>query len=122
MSNAFEPSFDRLHLSRYTGPIYKLGGIRFEFTERFGPVVVNRRTGAILDNQPGPRARFWKDVTLWNEQGRRVTPDGECIFEIPKEPEMVCIAGRHYVEVPEGETPEATRRRWLDRLGFGDRA
>lgn len=99
------------------GPTYTIDGIAFEWSERFGPAVVNRQTGAILDNQPGSKSKFWKSVSLWREQGCRVTEIGACVYEIPPEPVYVQIAGRHYAEVPAGSSPEEVRAKWLAKLG-----
>lgn len=96
------------------GPIYTIDGIRFEMHPHFGPAVVSKRDGRVLESQPGPRHRFWRAVTLWAQQGRRVTAEGACIYEVPREPQTVCLVGRHYVEVPEGRDPP------LDILGPGE--
>lgn len=53
---------------------------RFEDSERFGPVPVNK------DGDPngrffGERNRFWKVYYEWVRLGRRVSKDGECILE-----------------------------------------
>lgn len=99
------------------GPVYAIDGIRFEWSDHFGPAVVGKN-GEILDRQPGPRSRFWLAVTWWAQQGKRFTDDGQCLYDQPAAPRLVQLAGRNYVEVPDGEEPEETRRRWLTRLGF----
>ena len=101
------------------GNEYTIDGIRFEFTELFGPAVVGKM-GQILAKQPGPRHRLWKVVTLWAQQGKRVTKDGECIYDVPREPQYVRLAGRQYVHVPEGRAPEDVRREWFKKLKVRD--
>lgn len=110
------PGLGIVHLS-IGGPTYSIDGVRFEYHPRFGPLCVGSR-GQILDRQPGPRNKFWKSIDLWIQQGKRVTSAGACIYEIPPEPRFVCIAGRHYVEVPEGREPEDVRQEWLKKLGL----
>lgn len=98
------------------GPVYTIDGMRFEMHPYCGPAVVSGR-GEVLDRQPGTRHRFWTAVTLWAQQGRRVTDEGVCIYEVPPEPQTVCLAGNHYVEVPPGRDPQEVRREWFDKLG-----
>lgn len=97
------------------GPVYQIDGISFEWNERFGPAVVDKRE-EILDKQPGPRHRFWKAVTWWAQQGRRLTAEGICIYDEPKPLRLVRLAGRQYVEVPDGQEPEDVRRQWFEKL------
>lgn len=97
------------------GPIYTIDGVRFEWSERFSPAVVGK-SGNILDKQPGERARFWKSVGYWRDQGERVTGDGVCIYETPPEPVFVRLAGRNFAEVPPGADPEEVRKRWLRKI------
>ena len=43
---------------------------RFDFSERFGPMVIGVNGREVA--QPGPQHPFWKSVTLWHRQGKRV--------------------------------------------------
>lgn len=97
------------------GPDYTLDGIRFEWHPRCGPVVLDN-DGDPKNTQPGARHPFWLAVGWWREQGMRVTESGECIYDVPPEPRVVHLVGRHYVEVPEGKEPEDVRREWFARL------
>lgn len=57
--------------------------IRFEWSEQFGPMPVNRdgsEARSIKHNHP-----FWRIVSLWNLQGRRIE-NGMCIWHEPRKP------------------------------------
>lgn len=95
--------------------MYIIDKIRFEWNEHFGPAVVGR-SGQILKGQPKPRARFWKAVGWWREQGCKVTEGGVCVYTEPPEPQLVQLVGKHYVEVSEAREPEDVRREWLAKL------
>lgn len=53
---------------------------RFEDSDRFGPVIVNKH-GDPTSRQPGQYSKFWKAHAEWVRCGRRVTKSGECILE-----------------------------------------
>lgn len=75
----------------------------FEMHPTCGPATLDRH-GAIAERQPGPRSPFWRAVTLWAMQGRRVDTDGRCIWDEPPTIRVVHVAGRQHVVLP--ETPE----------------
>ncbi|WP_454909791.1 hypothetical protein [Variovorax gossypii] len=76
----------------------------FEMHPTCGPAVLDRH-GAVADRQPGSRSPFWRAVTLWAMQGRRVDTDGRCIWDEPPPIRVAHVAGRQHVVLP--ETPEA---------------
>lgn len=63
---------------------YKIGVggriIPFEMHPYCGPCALTK-TGREL--KLGPRHPFWNAVTLWNEQGRRVSDQGLCLWQEP---------------------------------------
>lgn len=73
--------------------------IRFQFSDRFGPMPVTD-TGA--ERSLGPRHPFWRAVSLWCVQGRRVQ-DGTAIWHEPKKPVLERLGGRHYRVIEDGE-------------------
>ncbi|WP_298705454.1 hypothetical protein [uncultured Variovorax sp.] len=76
----------------------------FEMHPTCGPAALDRN-GAVAERQPGPRSPFWRAVTLWAMQGRRVDVAGRCIWDEPPPIRVVHVAGRQHVVLP--ETPEA---------------
>jgi hypothetical protein len=89
---------------------------RFEFSRRFGPLMLGKR-GQSLETVPPKRSPFWKALHLWAAQGCRVV-NGQCVYDVPPEPRLVQLVGRHYVEVPEGRDPEDVRREWFKKLNI----
>ncbi len=75
------------------------GLIRFEWSERFGPMAVTK-TGA--ERNLSPRHPFWRAASLWNLQGRRVE-NGLAIWHEPRKPKLEHIGGRHYRVIEDGE-------------------
>lgn len=59
------------------------GGKRYRFempsVPTGGPMVVGKRD-EILETQPGSRSAFWVATSLWAKQGKRVCPDGFCLW------------------------------------------
>jgi hypothetical protein len=71
----------------------------FDFSERFGPLVVGADGREVA--QPGPRHPFWTAVTQWHKQGKRVGDDGLCVWE-PEPPmdlsDFVQVGKRTWVQ------------------------
>jgi len=73
--------------------------IRFEWSERFGPLPVSK-TGIPLELSW--RHPFWRAASLWRLQGQRV--DGNrCIWHEPKKPVLKHLGGKNYLIVENGE-------------------
>ena len=72
----------------------------FEFSRMWGPRVVSK--SGHETKQPRPRHNFWKAVSLWANQGKRVCDEGLCRFE--RNPPLVVrkIGGRN-LEILAGE-------------------
>ena len=68
---------------------------RFEMHSRFGPMVVNA-VGDPIDNQPGPRSKFWTAVTRWAEQGSHIDAKGVCVWVEPIQPDLIHLGGPNY--------------------------
>lgn len=67
--------------------------VRFEWSERFGPMPVNK-DGSEAPSI-GPKHPFWRASSLWNLQGQRVE-NGMCIWHEPHRPEYETIgSGRN---------------------------
>ena len=62
------------HLMRVNGKTFK-----FEWSDRFGPLLISKKTGKTLENQNAPKL-FFEAVSLWSKQGKRVSPDGFCVW------------------------------------------
>lgn len=76
----------------------------FEMHPTCGPAALDRH-GAVAERQPGPRSPFWRAVTLWAMQGRRVDVDGRCVWDEPPPIRVSHVVGRQHIALP--ETPEA---------------
>lgn len=68
---------------------------RFEDPPYFGPIV-ETKTGAVRENQPGERSPFWPAVEAWYAQGKQVDERGFCIWTPPPEPILEHMGGKHY--------------------------
>lgn len=80
------------------------GRYRFEDSDRFGPVLINKN-GSEAKAQPGGRSPFWRAHRIWRRQGRRTESDGvTCIWTEPK-PSTIAHIGksRTAFEVEPGE-------------------
>lgn len=69
--------------------------IRFEWSDRFGPLPITK-SGA-ENTKIGPRHKFWRAASLWNLQGKRL--DGKrAIWHEPRQPvyEKKHLGGGHY--------------------------
>ncbi len=60
--------------------------IHFEFGERFGPLVVTAL--GYETRQPGHSNDFWRIVSLWFRQSKRVDDDGWCVWDEPTPPTL----------------------------------
>lgn len=72
---------------------------RFEFSEMFGPLVVDKTGREVV--QPSHGSLFWRAVSLWARQGKRVA-NGLCDWHEPKGPVTRRDGGRDIV-VEHGE-------------------
>jgi len=54
----------------------------FTFSERFGPLLENKN-GVVLEKQPPDRHCFWNPFHMWLYHGKRISPDGVCIWDAP---------------------------------------
>ncbi|MCC6970460.1 MAG: hypothetical protein IT434_09585 [Phycisphaerales bacterium] len=87
---------------------------RFEFSKRFGPLMIGKR-GRTIDNYPPLKSPFWDALQAWCTQGHQVV-NGEAVYLPEPEPTCVRLIGRQYVEVPAGRNPEDVRREWLAKV------
>ena len=76
--------------------------IRFEWPEMWGPSAITKG-GKIRDLSH--RHPFWRAVSLWNLQGRRVE-DGEAVWHEPRKMIILKQIGRHIIEAIDGEEGE----------------
>ena len=89
------------------GPFIILDGARewrFEFSDRFGPVLVGK-DGEPLNQQPvSERNPFWLPFNAWLAQGKRTTDDGKfAIWDRPIATKVKHVSGRNYVIVEQGD-------------------
>lgn len=73
--------------------------VLFEWSEMFGPLPV-RKGGK--ERVLSHRHKFWRIVSLWNLQGRRIE-SGECIWHEPRQPVLKHLGGRNYLIIEDGE-------------------
>lgn len=66
--------------------------IRFEMHPYCGPVAL-RKDGEPAKQQPKD---FLHAASLWAQQGRKVDPDGVCIWRREPEPILKHLGGRHW--------------------------
>jgi hypothetical protein len=84
---------DELHI------MTRRGSVRFEWSEQFGPLPANKNG---LERTLPPSHPFWRDVSLWNLQGRRM--DGKtAIWHEPRKPKYDHLGGRDYLVIEDGE-------------------
>lgn len=98
----------------------------FDFSEMFGPSFYDRRRNLVSIR---PRHPFWKGFEPWLKQGKRLGPDGMCIWE-PEPPmdlsDFVQVGKRTWVAKSILETMEKSdnpKRRDLAarvKATFGD--
>lgn len=88
---------------------------RFEFSKRFGPLMIGKR-GRTIDALPPKRSKFWRALTAWCKQGHRVDGSGYAVFSLPAPERYVTLAGRHMALVPEGVDPATVRREWFAKM------
>lgn len=59
----------------------------FEDSDRFGPALVNPKSGNPTNKPIPPRSFFWEAHRLWVSQGRRIADDGKtCIWAQEDQP------------------------------------
>lgn len=70
--------------------------IRFEWSERFGPLPINKDGSEARGI--GPKHGFWRAASLWNLQGRQLEGD-RAIWHEPRKPvyEQKHLGGRHWL-------------------------
>ena len=70
--------------------------IRFEWSDIFGPFPINKNGSEALS--VGPKHGFWRAVSLWNLQGRRLEGN-MAIWHEPRKPvyEKKHLGGRQYL-------------------------
>jgi len=73
--------------------------IRFEFSEQFGPLPLNKKDAG---RPLRPSHPFWRAVSLWRLQGSRVE-GGKAIWHVPKQPVLKHLGGKHYRVLEHGE-------------------
>lgn len=74
--------------------------IRFEWSDRFGPMPINKNGSECLS--VGPKHGFWRAASLWNLQGRRLEGQ-KAIWHEPKGPVLKQLGGRNYEIIKDGE-------------------
>lgn len=84
---------------------------RFEFSKLFGPIMLGKR-GQPLSALPPQRSMFWKVLHQWCIQGYR-GEDGRCLYNRPPITRYVHMAGRHWIQVPNGHDPQEFRVEWF---------
>lgn len=74
----------------------------FEFSDRFGPLLLGHN-GEPLERQPvSPRHPFWRPFNAWLAQGKQVE-GGVAVWRKPMPTVLRNIVGRHYAVEQEGE-------------------
>lgn len=69
--------------------------VRFAWSERFGPMPLNRNNTEA--RSVGPKHPFWRAASLWNLQGQRIE-NGMCIWHEPRKPEYeITRDGRKHI-------------------------
>jgi hypothetical protein len=82
------------------GPFYTIDvdgkNIPFEMHPYCGPMPIDKNGSGIT---LGPRHKFWKAVTWWDREGRKVDADGKAIWYEPPSilEDSVHLGGRHYM-------------------------
>jgi len=68
----------------------------FDFSERFGPLLVKKNGDPCVNQPVSERHPFWKGFTPWLNQGKRVE-DGVCIWELEpkKSVKLRHLGGKH---------------------------
>lgn len=77
--------------------------IPFDWSDQFGPLPLkkDRQGRAVGEKVLGPRHQFWRAVSWWRLQGRRVE-NGLAIWHRPK-PDIYEKRGRHLFVLQHGE-------------------
>jgi hypothetical protein len=74
----------------------------FEFSDRFGPILLNK-DGEPRALQPiSPKHPFWRPFNAWLAQGKKVE-DGVAVWREPLPTVLRHIVGRHYAVEEKGE-------------------
>lgn len=87
---------------------------RFEFSRRFGPVMIGKR-GHTVERVPPQRSSFWKALHWWGKQGHRIDDHGCCVYDMPPLTRYVRLCGRQWAQVPDGHDPADVRRKWCEK-------
>lgn len=75
----------------------------FDFSDRFGPLVTTKAGREC--KEPDPKHKFWRAITLWEKQGKRVT-GGRAIWEYPPPDKLLRLGGKNYCE----DTPDNRKK------------
>lgn len=73
--------------------------IRFEWSDRFGPLPITETCAGrdLRHNHP-----FWRAASLWKLQGKRLEGNN-AVWHEPKKPVLKHLGGRHYQVIEAGE-------------------
>lgn len=78
--------------------------IRFEDSDMFGPVKLNRNGDPSSAKPWGAHHSFWTAHRQWVRNGRLLAADGiTCIFQPPRPTIIRTLAGRHALLILEGQ-------------------
>jgi hypothetical protein len=88
---------------------------RFEFSKRFGPLLLGKR-GQTLTTLPPVRSAFWKALQLWCQQGYLVDAD-VCVYTIPPPERGIRLAGVQVIMLGPTDDPSLVRDRWYGEIG-----
>ena len=61
-------------ICQFSGPTVEYGGWRFEFSERFGPILLNKNDTPKAQ-QPDERSPFWPVFQRWLDAGGYNAPE-----------------------------------------------
>lgn len=72
----------------------------FEDHSYCGPAVIGRRSGDPISKQPSERSPFWRAVSLWARQGKRVRGD-VAVWHEPPPLRVKHVGGQDYLVLPD---------------------
>ena len=76
------------------------GWVLFSWSDQFGPLPENKNGSVrdLPDNHP-----FWKTVSFWCVQGKRLDHGNHAVWHWPKSPVTRHLSGRHWEVIEPGE-------------------
>jgi hypothetical protein len=89
----------------------------FEFSSRFGPLLLDSKGGPKTIQPTSPRNPFWKPFNAWLSQGKQVEK-GVAIWRKPLPMVLRQIAGRHYKIEENGEDGGEIMRKPMKGTGL----